>query len=252
MENPLFSVIIPTYNSYEKLLRALNSLQKQSYQDFEIIVVDDGSYDETREKIQLLLSSKTRYFYKTNGGPASARNLGIKQAKGKFICFLDADDTFEPDKLLMYSKFCKEDVVFIFSDAWYVKESSGESSLFSSKKLMKYSHMFESLLFTNFIVASTVCVKKTVLEDLTFFDEKLFAEDYDLWLKIARNYPLIYVEQPLTNYYIHELNISKNVKRTVSSLLCIYAKWIFVSPIALKNFMKYTLVWLLYVLRIKK
>ena len=255
MQNPLFSVVIPTYNSYQKLVRAVESLQEQSYQNFEVLIIDDGSTDETKSKITTLLSAQIHYFYKTNGGPASARNLGITKAKGEYVCFLDADDTFAKEKLLLYSKFCEKGVPFIFSDALYIQESNNSSNLFSSKRYIKHTSFFESLLVTNFIVASTVCVKKEVLEKVAFFDESVglkFVEDYDLWLKIARRYPLSYIEPPLTNYYVHESNNSHNVQRTVLSLLRIYKKWIFVSPIAVQNFVKYTLVWCFYLLGIKK
>jgi len=252
MQNPLFSVVIPTYNSYKKLVRAVESLKEQSYQNFEVLIIDDGSTDETKSKITTLMSAQIHYFYKTNGGPASARNLGITKAKGEYICFLDADDTFAKEKLLLYSKFCEKGVPFIFSDALYIQESNNNSNLFSSKIHIKYTSFFKSLLVTNFIVASTVCIKKEILEKVAFFDETLFTEDYDLWLKIARRYSPSYIELPLTNYYVHELNISHNVQRTVSSLVYIYKKWIFVSPIAFKNFLKYSLVWCAYFLGIKK
>jgi len=252
MHDPLFSVVIPTYNSYKKLLRAIDSIANQSFSDFEIIIIDDGSQDETQIKIQALLSEKIHYFYKKNGGPASARNLGITKAKGEYICFLDADDTFSEEKLLNYREFCEKDAVFIFSDALYITESNNASNLFTSISNIKYKNFFKSLLVTNFIVTSTVCIKKEIFKKVAFFDEKLFTEDYDLWLKIAQKYSLTYIELPLTNYYVHELNISHDTQRTVSSLVHIYKKWIFTSPIALKNFLKYTLVKYAYVLGIKK
>jgi hypothetical protein len=255
MLQPYFSIIIPTFNSYEKLLRAIESIKSQTFTDFEVIIVDDGSIDATQEKIQESICEKIHYFYKTNGGPASARNLGIKEASGEYLCFLDADDEFISEKLLEYYTASQNGEVFLFSDAEYFNEKTKSSTLFLCKEQMRYGNSFQSLMENNFIVASTVCVKKSVLESTAYFDEALkikFVEDYDLWLKIAQKYPLTYVEKPLTKYYIHESNNSSNVQRTYTSLIAIYAKWSFLSLIAMKNRLKYTVVLLLHRMGIRK
>ncbi|OHD93924.1 MAG: hypothetical protein A2019_09590 [Sulfurimonas sp. GWF2_37_8] len=255
MLKPYFSIIIPTFNSYEKLLRAIESIKSQTFTDFEVIIVDDGSTDGTQVKIQESLCKKIHYFYKINGGPASARNLGIKEANGEYLCFLDADDEFMPQKLLEYYTVSQNGGVFLFSDAEYFNEKTKSSTLFSCKEQMRYGKSFQSLLENNFIVASTVCVKKTVLESAAYFDEALkikFVEDYDLWLKIAQKHPLTYIEKPLSKYYIHESNNSSNIQRTYTSLIAIYSKWSFLSLIAMKNRFKYTLVLFLHRIGIRK
>ncbi len=252
MSQPYFSIIIPTFNSYEKLLRAIESIKSQTFTDFEVIIVDDGSTDGTQVKIQESIYEKIHYFYKANGGPASARNLGIKEASGEYICFLDADDEFMPEKLLEYYTASQNGEVFLFSDAEYFNEKTKSSTLFSSKEQMPYGNCFQSLMENNFIVASTVCVKKSVLESTAYFDEALFVEDYDLWLKIAQKYPLTYIEIFLSKYYIHESNISSNVQRTYTSLIAIYSKWSFSSLIAMKNLLKYTFVLSLHRMGIRK
>lgn len=255
MLQPYFSIIIPTFNSYEKLLRAIESIKSQAFTDFEVIIVDDGSTDGTQVKIQDSIHEKIHYFYKENGGPASARNLGIKEASGEYICFLDADDEFMPEKLLEYYTASQNGEVFLFSDAEYFNEKTKSSTLFSSKEQMRYGNCFKSLMENNFIVASTVCVKKSILELTSHFNEALkikFVEDYDLWLKIAQKYPLTYVEKSLTKYYIHESNSSSNVQRTYTSLIVIYSKWSFSSLIAMKNLLKYTFVLSLHRMGIRK
>jgi glycosyltransferase involved in cell wall biosynthesis len=255
MSQPYFSIIIPTFNSYEKLQRAIESIKGQTFTDFEVIIVDDGSTDGTQAKIQKRLYKKIHYFYKANGGPASARNLGIREASGEYLCFLDADDEFMPEKLLEYYTASQNGEVFLFSDAEYFNEKTKSSTLFSSKEQMRYGNCFQSLMENNFIVASTVCVKKSVLETTAYFDEALkikFVEDYDLWLKIAKKYPLTYIEKPLTKYYIHESNNSSNVQRTYTSLIAIYSKWSFSSLIAMKNLLKYTFVLSLHRMGMRK
>lgn len=251
---PFFSIVIPTYNSYEKLLRAIQSIHEQTYGEYEIIVVDDGSTDETKDTIPALELDKVRYFYKNNGGPASARNVGISHAQGKYVCFLDADDAFMPNKLAEFCSLCTHDVALIFSDAEYIDEATQTSSLFSSKQRMQHKDLFLSLLEDNFIVASTVCVKTTLLKTILFDENEnlKFVEDYDLWLKIAQNNQLQYLEIPLTKYYIHASNNSSNVLKTYSSLIRIYKKWFFVSSIARRKFVKYSIVWLMHTLGFKK
>ena len=95
---PLVSVIIPTYNSSQYIKEAIDSVLAQTYKNFEIIVIDDGSTDNTKEVLAPYLSV-IKYIYKNNGGPASARNRGIKEANGEFVAFLDADDVWKPDRL---------------------------------------------------------------------------------------------------------------------------------------------------------
>lgn len=242
---PYFSIIIPTYNSFKKLLRALESLQNQTFQNFEVIIIDDGSTDETSQKIAEVLSPRFFYFYKTNGGPASARNFGIQKATGKYLCFLDADDEFLPNKLSVFYQACEQNHLFLFSDAEFINETSDESYFFSSRVTVFQHTSFLELLRNNFIVTSTVCIKTSLLFQTNYFDESpeiQFAEDYDLWLKIAYNYPLTYISHSLTKYYIHETNHSKNIQNTIRALKKIYLKWIFTSPIAVKQLLKYSIV----------
>ena len=95
---PKVSVVIPTYNSSQFIVETLESVFAQTYKDYEIIVVDDGSTDNTKEVLQPY-TSRIKYIYKENGGPASARNVGIKSAQGEYIAFLDSDDRWLPEKL---------------------------------------------------------------------------------------------------------------------------------------------------------
>jgi glycosyltransferase involved in cell wall biosynthesis len=89
---PIVSVIIPTYNRSKLVRQTINSVLAQNYKDFEILVIDDGSTDNTKQTIAEIKDDRTKYFYKNNGGVSSARNLGLKNAQGQFICFLDSDE----------------------------------------------------------------------------------------------------------------------------------------------------------------
>jgi glycosyltransferase involved in cell wall biosynthesis len=248
--NPFFSIVIPTYNSVDKLLQAIQSISSQNFQNFELIVVDDGSTDNTQNVVE---NMNLRYIRKKNGGPASARNLGIREAKGEYICLLDADDRFMEEKLSLFFTACQSGAVFIYSDALYIDEKNKKEYLFSARVAFCTGFCWKELMKNNFIVASTVAIKKEIFEEVGFFDEKKelkFVEDYDLWLKIAKKYPLYYIDTPLTKYYIHQQNNSRNTKRTLYSLIFIYKKWALNSFIALKQLVKYIIVYFLYFGRI--
>ncbi len=252
---PFFSVIIPTYNSAEKLVRAIKSVLSQTYKNYEIIIVDDGSSDNTAQVVKEIAQQDIRYIYKANGGPASARNMGIRTAFGKYICFLDADDEFMPDKLKIFYDICLNNEVFLYTDAVYIDEVKNSSYLFSNQVSIFQGHCFNALMNNNFIVTSTVCIKRIIFDEIGYFNENVqlkFVEDYDLWLKITNKYPLTYINQPLTRYYIHQSNNSSNIQRTVNSLIIIYMKWSLTSFVAIKKFLKYMVVKLLYLSGMKK
>ncbi len=249
---PFFSIIIPTYNSFITLQRALISLQNQTFQNFEIIIVDDGSSDNTDQNIQSYLDEKTHYYYKTNGGSASARNVAIEHSKGKYLCFLDADDEFMPDKLEQYYSFCQKNHLFLFSDAVYIDDNKKVEYLFSTQTQWYEGLSFPYLMKNNFIVTSTVCIQRALLSQKPYFNESCFIEDYDLWLKIAQNVPITYIPMPLTRYHIHNSNQSNNTLKTLKALIKLYFQWSLVSLSAFKQMCKYTLVFLMYTTGVRK
>jgi len=249
---PYFSIIIPTYNSFEKLTRALKSLQNQTFQNFEVIIIDDGSTDKTPHHIAEILFSKVHYIYKENGGTASARNIGIEHAKGHYICFLDADDEFMYDKLSEYYRYCKKNKLFLISDALFIDENIQTEYLFSSQTQIYEGNSFVRLIENNFIVTSTVCIQSTLLSQKPYFIESCFIEDYDLWLKIAQYTPITYIPKALTRYYIHGSNQSKNAYKTIQALITLYFKWSFISLSAFKQLCKYVIVFFVYNTGLKK
>lgn len=233
----MFSVIIPTYNSSAKLLRTIDSVLKQSFDQFELIIVDDGSTDDTGTVVNAINDTRVKYCFKDNGGPASARNIGIKSARFKYLCFLDADDTFTENKLLYMKKVITDrpGVDLIFTDATYIDEKNGVTYRFSERQMIYNGQIFKYLIKNNFIVNSTVVVNKDTLQKFgLMLDETQgikFVEDYDLWLKLAfKKADFFYLNEPLTNYYIHENNYSGNAARTYRSLILIYRKYLLAKP----------------------
>ena len=195
------SVIIPTYNRKNLLKRALHSASSQTFVPQEIIVVDDGSSDGTKDWV-LERFPYVRYIYQDNSGVSSARNAGIKEAKGSWIAFLDSDDEWMPDKLEK-----QETAINDSKEAWlchtnevWVRNSVRVNQM---KKHQKYGgYVFENCLDICRISPSSVLIKKEVFEMVGLFDESLkVCEDYDLWLRITSVLPIIFLDQPLIIKY---------------------------------------------------
>ncbi|MGB7933334.1 MAG: glycosyltransferase [Gammaproteobacteria bacterium] len=208
------TVIIPAYNSAQQLPEALDSVFKQTYRDFEIIVVDDGSTDGTRE---LLEGYKNRitYLYQENAGPSKARNTGIRAAKGRYLAFLDADDHWLPPKLELQIKLIESDprLGLVFSDAEYF--GGGESMVGSYwKQRGCYDQMisesglirnaFSTLMRINPIMPSTALLKRDCFEKAGGFDEGLrYVEDKDMWLRMSVHCFMACVPFPLVKRRVH-------------------------------------------------
>ena len=197
----VFSVIIPTYNSHKTILRALKSVVNQSFNDLEIIIVDDGSTDNTKEIIDSFfkdLKVKYTYIYQSNSGPSSARNKAIANSTGKYIAFLDSDDEWHIDKLkIQYNILCYYNVKFI-STQYTIRDFQKQDDY----NLKHYS--FNDFLISNIAATPCTIIDKELFDKVGGFDEQLFySEDYNLWLKISREEPLLFIDLPLTR--LHKL-----------------------------------------------
>ena len=195
------SVIIPTYNRKNLLKRALHSVISQTFVPQEIIVVDDGSSDRTKDWVSERFPD-VRYIYQDNSGVSSARNAGIKEAKGSWIAFLDSDDEWMPNKLEQQKR-----VINSFQEAWLCHTNEiwirNGVRVNQMKKHQKYGgDVFENCLDICRISPSSVLIKKEVFEMVGLFDESLkVCEDYDLWLRITAVLPVIFLDQPLIIKY---------------------------------------------------
>src|SRR3989339_57767 len=195
------SVVIPSFNYATYTAQAVESVLAQTFCDFEIIVVDDGSTDGTRDAMRNF-GDKIYYIYKENGGVSSARNLGIKVAKGKYIAFLDCDDLWLSNKLEESLKgFMDEDVGLVYTNIFLI-DFAGE--IISENKCSGFSgYVSKRLLLSNFINNPTVIVKKECFSSVGFFDEKMFcAADWDMWLRISEHYQIKHIAETLSKYRI--------------------------------------------------
>jgi len=200
----LISVVIPTHNRAELLPRAINSVLRQTYSNIEIIIVSDGSTDNTKEVVKKIAAHDNRVkyieYYPPRGGNV-ARNIGINEAKGVFIAFLDDDDEWFPEKLWKQMEIANnQDIGLVYTGANIIYVSENIQYLFHPTA---NGNLSRKILLDNYIgTTSTVIIKRSVLEEVGLFDEKLQAlQDYELWIRICQATNVGVVQEALINYY---------------------------------------------------
>lgn len=192
------SIIIPAFNRTELLKRAAESVLSQSYQNFELIVVDDGSDDDIGKLISSL-KNDIIYIKQKNKGPAAARNTGIKASRTKLLAFLDSDDWWDKEKLSTQINKMNKNPSYLISHTQEIWYKNGK--LLNQKKRHKKFHgyIFDKCLPLCVVSMSTVIVRKELFDIVGLFDENLpCCEDYDFWLRTSINHPLLLIDKPLT------------------------------------------------------
>ena len=194
---PNVSVIIPTYNRAAMLKEAIDSVLAQDYSDFELIVVDDGSTDNTPDLLNGYRDN-VNWLRQHNQGVSAARNRGVAAASGKFIAFLDSDDLWLPAKLTVQTEFMKSnrDVLICQTEEIWIRNGVRVNP---GKRHRKQSGMiFERSLALCLVSPSAVMVRRGLFEEFGLFDESLPAcEDYDMWLRVSSRRPIYLIDTPL-------------------------------------------------------
>ncbi len=234
MTNPQVSVIIPTYNNAQYLSQAIKSILNQTYQASEIIVIDDGSTDETTEVVQSF-NKNIQYIRQENKGPASARNTGLKIAKGKYVVFLDADDELLPDKLSFQINFLEENpsIDLVYSNGYRFREDKEGNQIIVS--LQKTNEIFipekenenyiNRLIVKNIFPIHAAMTKITCINEVGGFDESLTAcEDWDLWFRISEKCSFQYMNEYLFKYRDSENSNSADTRRNSNEVESVMAK----------------------------
>jgi teichuronic acid biosynthesis glycosyltransferase TuaG len=203
---PVVSVIIPAYNAQEFLARAIRSVERQTFTDFEIVVVDDGSTDATAEAAQAF--SRVRFFRRPHLGAAAARNRGLQEAGGDLVAFLDADDEWLPEKLARQIEFMERlGSSFSYTDSYIVRDGRRQrySKLAHPYRGELLAPLIDEWLDQAFITMNTVIATRLLLQSVGGFETGIPTgsnEDYALWLKLAlRGTRFDYLDEPLALYY---------------------------------------------------
>ena len=191
------SVVIPTYNRKDFILEAVKSVVEQSVSPYEIIVVDDGSTDGTGDAVRKNFPDIV-YIYQQNKGVSSARNTGIKRAKGDYVALLDSDDLWKKDKLKKHLKFIEENPQYRVSQTDEVWIRNGRFANPMKKHKKHGGFIFEKCLPLCIVSPSAVIIEKGIFEDYGYFDETMPAcEDYDMWLRVSAFEPIGLLEEKL-------------------------------------------------------
>ena len=219
---PTVSVIIPTYNRASLLKETLESVLAQTYTDYEVIIIDDGSTDHTEETVQAFLTdSRIRYVKQPNAGVSAARNHGIFEARGEWIAFLDSDDLWLPNKLEKQMAFLAEHPTagavcgpsYQYQDGQVKKNEKGEILRRPWEKRPTSLLPFELFATEEWVCTPSVLVRKAVLYKAGLFENCLkIDEDYALWTKIARYTEFWFLDEVLGYIRYHETNITSDAE----------------------------------------
>ena len=213
---PLVSIVTATYNMAHFIDAVMESITKQTYENWQHIIIDDGSEDDTSGCIKKYLhDERIEYYYQENAGQTTAKNNGIKKAKGKYICFLDGDNIWELDKLQkQIDTFANisERYKIIFTEQLYI---DGEGNKIFTPEIKRYSGRISAeLLFENFVTFNTVMVNRICFDELGLFDENLQRSiDYELWLRFSTKFDFYYMPDVTTYYRHHEGQMSQDKER---------------------------------------
>ncbi|MCF7907812.1 MAG: glycosyltransferase [Candidatus Omnitrophica bacterium] len=240
-ESKKIDIIIPAYNKADLTVKAIDSVLQQTYNNIEIIVVDDGSTDETKKLISSVKDkSKVKYIYKDNGGACSARNLGIKVSQAQYIGFLDCDDMYLPQKVELSLAYLEDnpDIGFVHTAAYFIDENDTILRQFSPKISTKVGKIKDNLVLRNFICPSTTIIRKSCIDEVGYFDESIFTPaDWDMWLRLTEKFKASYIDIPLTMYRVSDSYILSNLIQSEKEEQIVLDK-LFVRNLQINDFTK--------------
>jgi glycosyltransferase involved in cell wall biosynthesis len=211
---PTISVIVPAYNAEQTILETITSVLSQTFSDFELIVINDGSTDRTLELLNTVNDSRLQVFSYPNGGVSIARNRGITQASGEFIAVLDADDLWTADKLELQLAALQQQPEAGVAYSWaYYMDEQGKSSQ-PSEPVYFEGNVYAQLLVNDFVVSCSNCLmRRQAVESVGEFDQEVAgAADWDYWLRLALNWPFVVVPKYQVYYRISSGSMQSNVE----------------------------------------
>ena len=202
MSRAFFSIILPAYNRASLLPGSIGSVIKQSYQDWELVVVDDGSTDNTQDVVKSFNDPRIKYVYQNNSERSAARNKGIDNASGTWICFLDSDDEYQPEHLQELVQFIEvhKPLTGLIATGLITRERQTTKH----KAFLELQKNSLEEIGSKFLIPTQVCVHRTVLEKDRFDVRYRLWEDTHLWLRIAAQYPVYQMEEFTAIQNIHD------------------------------------------------
>ena len=228
--NPKVTIVLPSFNRGNLLKKSIESILNQTYTNFELIVVDDGSTDNTESVVDKIKKKDKRVIYlkhMKNMGASAARNSGIRIAKGEFIAFQDSDDIWKPNKLE------KQMEIFEKTSEKTAVVYTGFLKILNTKKIYfpppyirgKEGYIYNSLLKENFITTQTILIRRNVFKEIGIFDEQLpRLQDWDLFLRISKSFEFKFINEPLVIVKVTKDSISSNKENLIKAYQIILKK----------------------------
>jgi glycosyltransferase involved in cell wall biosynthesis len=210
---PKISVIIPTHNRAEFLRSAITSVLNQTFQDFEIVIIDDASKDHTREVIAAFNDARIKVIHsQVSKGDAGARNIGIMNSNCEYIAFLDDDDEWLPEKLKIQTYLLDNslpEVGSVYTGYFTIQKASRRVLSVSNPEMKDFSK-------GNYITTSSILLRRECFENCGLFDESMpTSSDCDMWIRISNKYSFKFIKDPLVNYFIHENRLTFNYEKMI-------------------------------------
>ncbi|MCT7984809.1 glycosyltransferase family 2 protein [Laspinema sp. A4] len=242
---PIISVIVPAYNAEKTIVETLHSVQNQTFSDWEVLMIDDGSSDRTLQIVTELKDPRIQVFSYPNAGVAVARNHGIMKATGDYIAFLDADDLWTPDKLELQLRVLQDNPEAGVAYSWnyYQYENPADSYADTSPRFQ--GNVYPDLLIKNFLQnGSNPLVRKEAIASVGFFDPTIKScEDWDYYLRLARNWPFVLVPKVQVIYRQSSDSVSSNIEVMEDYLLRLINRTFQSVPQELKHLKNQSISW---------
>lgn len=229
---PIISVIIPAYNAEKTIKETIQSVLNQTLQDFELLIINDGSQDATLEVIESIQDPRIKIFSYPNAGSSASRNRGIALAKGEYISFIDADDLWTADKLEAQYKALQENPQAAVAYSWTEHIDESGQFLRSGPQQSFNGDVYGRLLLEDFIGnGSNPLIRAQAFAEVGDFDESLaHSEDWDLWLRLAARYHFVVVPYPQILYRMCVSSKSFNIKEMEESSLQVIERAVAATP----------------------
>ncbi len=204
------SILIPAYNTSKYIAKCIESALCQTYRDLEIIVIDDGSTDNTANIVQSF-APKVILLTQSNQGPSSALNSGLKIATGDYIALLDSDDYMLPEKIDKQVEYLNHQPNYglVYTDGVWIDEKENVIKDSFNEDTFREGYIFKELFLNMFVSGPTMMIPRSVIRPVGFFDPKCREQDYQMALRIAYHYPIGYLDEKVYVYRWHDLNSSK-------------------------------------------
>jgi len=237
---PIISVIVPAYNAGRTILETIASVQQQTFSDFELIIINDGSTDQTLGLLSTVKDSRIKILSYENGGVSVARNRGMVHAKGEFIAFLDTDDLWTPDKLELQLAALQQNLEAGVVYSWTHFMDEQGKSLHTDKPVFYKGNVYAKLLVENFLISgSNPLIRRQALESVGEFEPTLtHGEDWDLYLRLAARWPFAVVPKPQILYRQTSGSASSKIEVMEKDVLRVIEKAFRAAPLefqSLKN-----------------